>query len=342
MSRSLGHGPVRTFLSRHAPPAAARRPPAAALLVALYVLSDFGAVSLLRYDTFTRGHLHLLPRQLRPHPGRGAQRRAGGDDRRAGRRRGPHPGPRRVRPDRRGHRTPGRPGPARAAGGRPRSPGARAVAAAGASAFPLGTSAYWLAVGTSADLGPRRARRRPPHHARRRRARAPRSPRCWRCPVGVIAARYRGRDRARCWSRPPTPGTRCPASSSRCPWSSSPSATPTRSTSELPLLVCAYAVLFLPVAVAATRRPSSRRRPCWRTWPARSARTPWRVPARGDRAAGRARRRGRCRADLRGLHEGAARDPAAAPHRHGHAGHPRCGPRPASAPTRPRRPTPPR
>ncbi|MDF3142096.1 ABC transporter permease subunit, partial [Streptomyces sp. T21Q-yed] len=52
-ARSLGHGPLRTFWRVTLPQL---RPAAAggALLVALYVLSDFGAVSLMRYDTFTR------------------------------------------------------------------------------------------------------------------------------------------------------------------------------------------------------------------------------------------------------------------------------------------------
>jgi iron(III) transport system permease protein len=52
-SRSLGHGPVRTFVRVTLPQL---RPAAAAggLLVTLYVLSDFGAVSMLRYSTFTR------------------------------------------------------------------------------------------------------------------------------------------------------------------------------------------------------------------------------------------------------------------------------------------------
>jgi iron(III) transport system permease protein len=53
VSRSLGRGVMATVLHvtvRQVRPAAA----AGSLLVALYVLSDFGAVSLLRYDVFTR------------------------------------------------------------------------------------------------------------------------------------------------------------------------------------------------------------------------------------------------------------------------------------------------
>ncbi|WP_130649479.1 ABC transporter permease [Egicoccus halophilus] len=52
-SRSLGRGPLVTFLRVTLPQL---RPSAAAggLLVTLYVLSDFGAVSMLRYSTFTR------------------------------------------------------------------------------------------------------------------------------------------------------------------------------------------------------------------------------------------------------------------------------------------------
>ncbi len=54
VARSLGDGPVRVLLRitlRRAWPAAT----AGGLLVALYVLSDFGAVSLMRYDAFTLG-----------------------------------------------------------------------------------------------------------------------------------------------------------------------------------------------------------------------------------------------------------------------------------------------
>ncbi len=53
VARTLGDGPLRSFRRTTAPllwPAGA----AGGLLTALYVLSDFGAVSLLRFDTFTR------------------------------------------------------------------------------------------------------------------------------------------------------------------------------------------------------------------------------------------------------------------------------------------------
>lgn len=53
VARALGRGPARTFVTATLPqiwPAAA----GGALLVALYVLSDFGAVALMRVDAFTR------------------------------------------------------------------------------------------------------------------------------------------------------------------------------------------------------------------------------------------------------------------------------------------------
>ena len=53
-SRLLGHGPVRTFLKVTVPQLRASIA-AGGLLVTLYVFSDFGAVSILRYSTFTRG-----------------------------------------------------------------------------------------------------------------------------------------------------------------------------------------------------------------------------------------------------------------------------------------------
>lgn len=53
VARSLGHGPLRTLLTVTVPQV---RPAIAggALLAVLYVLADFGAVSILRVDTFTR------------------------------------------------------------------------------------------------------------------------------------------------------------------------------------------------------------------------------------------------------------------------------------------------
>lgn len=53
-SRSLGNGPVRTFVKVTIPQLRASAA-AGGLLVLLYVFSDFGAVSILRYSTFTRG-----------------------------------------------------------------------------------------------------------------------------------------------------------------------------------------------------------------------------------------------------------------------------------------------
>ncbi|MGQ0842191.1 ABC transporter permease [Actinokineospora sp.] len=54
VSRSLGHGPWQTF-ARVTLPRVWPSAVAGGLLVALYVLHDFGAVSLLRYETFTLG-----------------------------------------------------------------------------------------------------------------------------------------------------------------------------------------------------------------------------------------------------------------------------------------------
>jgi iron(III) transport system permease protein len=53
VARTLGSGPLRSF-HRTTVPLLAPAAGAGGLLTALYVLSDFGAVSLLRFDTFTR------------------------------------------------------------------------------------------------------------------------------------------------------------------------------------------------------------------------------------------------------------------------------------------------
>ncbi len=67
VSRGLGASRARTFLSVVVPqlrPAIA----ASSLLVALYVLSDFGAVSMLGYDTFTRAIYSQFQGRLDPGP----------------------------------------------------------------------------------------------------------------------------------------------------------------------------------------------------------------------------------------------------------------------------------
>ncbi|MFF5982707.1 ABC transporter permease [Streptomyces olindensis] len=247
-ARSLGHGPVRTFLRVTLPQL---RPAAAggALLVALYVLSDFGAVSLMRYDTFTRA-IHtsyrasfdrtpaaalsvvlvvmtvtLVAAEARTRGRAGHSRTGGGTARPA----------------------------VRLPLGRLRLPALAWCAAvvAVAVAFPLGTLGYWLAVGSSAtwDL-------------------ATLSGAAWATlgvaaagaalttllalPVGVIAARYRGRGprllEQAAYAGHALPGITVALS---LVFFAVRYAYPLYQ--RLPLLIGAYVVLFLPVAVAATR-----------------------------------------------------------------------------------------
>ncbi len=247
-ARSLGHGPVRTFVRVTLPQL---RPAAAggALLVALYVLSDFGAVSLMRYDTFTRA-IHtsyrasfdrtpaaalsvvlvvmtvaLVAAEARTRGRAGHARTGGGTARPA-------------------VRTPL---------GRRRLPALAWCAAvvAVAVAFPLGTLGYWLVVGSSAtwDL-------------------AALTEAAWATlgvaaagaalttflalPVGVIAARYRGRGpqllEQAAYAGHALPGITVALS---LVFFAVRYAYPLYQ--RLPLLVGAYVVLFLPVAVAATR-----------------------------------------------------------------------------------------
>ncbi|MFJ4082881.1 ABC transporter permease [Streptomyces iakyrus] len=247
-ARSLGHGPIRTFLRVTLPQL---RPAAAggALLVALYVLSDFGAVSLMRYDTFTRA-IHtsyrasfdrtpaaalsvvlvvmtvaLVTAETRTR-GRAGHARTGG-----------------------GSARPAVPVPL----GHWRIPALAwcTTLVAASVAFPLGTLGYWLAVGNSAtwDLGTL-------------------GEAAWTTlgvaaagaalttllalPVGVIAARHRGRG-ARLLEQAAYAGHALPGITVALSLVFFAVRYAYPLYQQLPLLIGAYAVLFLPVAVAATR-----------------------------------------------------------------------------------------
>ncbi|MFF6782597.1 ABC transporter permease subunit [Streptomyces sp. NPDC012510] len=247
-ARSLGHAPLGTFLRVTLPQL---RPAAAggALLVALYVLSDFGAVSLMRYDTFTRA-IHtsyrasfdrtpaaalsvvlvvmtvaLVAAETRTR-GRAGHARTGG-----------------------GTARPAVPMPL----GRLRIPALAWCAAvvAVAVAFPLGTLGYWLSVGTSATwdlddlaqaawttLGVAAA--------------GAALTTLLALPVGVIAARHRGRG-ARLLEQAAYAGHALPGITVALSLVFFAVRYAYPLYQRLPLLVCAYAVLFLPVAVASTR-----------------------------------------------------------------------------------------
>lgn len=149
-ARALGDAPVRTFRRVVLPQL---RPAAAAggLLSFLYVLSDFGAVSILQYDTLTRGiflEYRSLTADRAPAAVLGvvlvvltvvaisAERLLRG--------------PLVARPASSGHRPP-RVVPL----GRWRAPAAGAVAAVVAAGLllPVGVVAYWASVGSSASSG---------------------------------------------------------------------------------------------------------------------------------------------------------------------------------------------
>ncbi|MBB1254901.1 ABC transporter permease [Streptomyces alkaliterrae] len=247
-ARSLGLGAWRVFARITLPQL---RPAAAGggLLVALYVLSDFGAVSIMRYETFTRA-IHTSYRASFDRTPAAVLScllvvltvlLVVGENRSRGRAGHARTGSGTARP------------PLRLGLGRWTAPAlawCTAVAAA-AVAFPLATLGYWIAVGNSATWEPGRL---------------------WDAvqntvtvaglgalatvllalPVGVIAARYRGRT-ARLLEQAAYAGHALPGITVALAlvFFSVRYAYPLYQ--QLPLLVVAYVVLFLPLAVSATR-----------------------------------------------------------------------------------------
>ncbi|MCQ6555772.1 iron ABC transporter permease [Streptomyces sp. C10-9-1] len=248
VSRSLGHGPLRTFLAVTLPQV---RPAAAggAVLVALYVFSDFGAVSLMRYDTFTRGIYTSYRASFDRTPAAAlsvvlvavtvllvaAEARTRG---RAGHARTGT-----------GTARPAVPAPL----GRWRLPALTwcTLVAAAAVVMPLATLGYWLAVGNSATWDPATLADTAGTTLGAAAAGAALTT-LLALPVGVIAARHRGRTahllEQSAYAGHALPGITVALS---LVFFAVRYAEPVYQ--ELPLLICAYAVLFLPVAVAATR-----------------------------------------------------------------------------------------
>ncbi|MFF7390690.1 ABC transporter permease [Streptomyces scabiei] len=271
-ARSLGHGPLRTFWRVTLPQL---RPSAAggALLVALYVLSDFGAVSLMRYDTFTRA-IHTSYRASFDRTPAAAlsvvlvvmtvtlvAAEA---------------------------RTRGRAGHARTGTGTARPVAALplgrwrpvallwcAAVVAVAVVFPLATLGYWLAAGTSAGwdlplltdtalatLGVAAA--------------GAALTTVLALPVGVIAARHKGRG-ARLLEQSAYAGHALPGITVALALVFFAVRYAYPLYQQLPLLVGAYAVLFLPVAVAATRAAVLQAPPVLEDVARSLGRRPWQV-----------------------------------------------------------------
>ncbi|MFE0426298.1 ABC transporter permease [Streptomyces sp. NPDC058953] len=246
-ARSLGSGALRTFARVTLPQL---RPAAAggAILVALYVLSDFGSVSIVRYDTFTRA-IHISYQasfDRTPAAVLGcvlvvmtvllvlAENRTRG---RAGHAR---TGQGSARP------------PVRLRLGRWTAPAlAWCAAVAGAAvAFPLATLGYWLTVGSS-GWDPDRLWDATVATVTVAAAGAAVTT-LLALPVGVLSARHRGR-LGRLLEQSVYAGHAVPGITVGLAlvFFSVRYAYPLYQ--ELPLLIAAYVVLFLPVAVGAAR-----------------------------------------------------------------------------------------
>ncbi len=271
-ARSLGHGPLATFLRVTLPQL---RPAAAGggLLVALYVLSDFGAVTLMRYDTFTSA-IHTSYRASFDRTPAAAlsvvlvvmtialvAAEA---------------------------RTRGRAGHARTGSGTARPPVRLSLGrwqplallwcgavTAVAVAFPLATLGYWLSVGTSAtwDFGTLTETAWATFGVA---AAGAALTTLLALPVGVIAARYKGRG-ARLLEQAAYAGHALPGITVALALVFFAVRYAYPLYQQLPLLVCAYAVLFLPVAVAATRAAVLQAPPVLEDVARSLGRRPWQV-----------------------------------------------------------------
>ncbi|MFD5622736.1 ABC transporter permease [Streptomyces yangpuensis] len=248
VSRSLGHGPLKTFLRVTLPQL---RPAAAggAVLVALYVFSDFGAVSLMRYDTFTRGIYTSYRASFDRTPAAAlsvvlvvttvvlvaveARTRGRAGHARTGT----------------GTARPAVPTPL----GRWRVPALAwcTTITAAAVIMPLATLGYWLAVGNSATWNPGGLLETAGTTLGIAAAGAALTT-LLALPVGVIAARHQGRT-ARLLEQAAYAGHALPGITVALSLVFFAVRYAEPLYQELPLLVCAYAVLFLPVAVGATR-----------------------------------------------------------------------------------------
>lgn len=247
-ARSLGSGSLRTFLRITLPQL---RPAAAggSILVALYVLSDFGSVSITRYDTFTRAIHSSYQASFDRTPAAVlgsvlvamtvllvlAENRTRG---------------------RAGHARTGRGSarpPARLRLGRWTIPALAWVSAVAAAtvAFPLGTLGYWLTIGNSADWNPERLWSATASTVTVAAAGAAVTT-LLALPVGVLSARHRGRA-ARLLEHSVYAGHAVPGITVGLAlvFFSVRYAYPLYQ--EMPLLIAAYVVLFLPVAVASAR-----------------------------------------------------------------------------------------